>query len=431
VKGGLWDLLRPPVKGMAAVLLVALGAAIISGQAGVWRNTVEDRDAQDFGIFLTSVRHAVNGRSLYTPTVYHTGNRPYYRRRTAVRSVTGPVTGPPNLNLPHTHLFLLPFAAISNRAALRVWTVASIAVFGLVSWRSLRALAWRLPPLAWLALAVFLMAWGPAAAFSLTAQVSLLLMGPVTAAWLAERSGRSASAGAWLGLAAAIKPFLFLFVPYFVLRRDWVALRALATTTALMVGLGLLVFGPSAYMEWFAQLPRVSWGGHYLNASILSVMERLFGTSAYAGLIRQRGFVLPLALLSAVVVGLLTFRRVSKAPGSAAATDREWAAVLLASLLISPLGWVYYLWIALWPMAAAIGHAQPWRHLRRIDLLLVPGLAGWLWFGKMTEWGQPHPLATATLASMYFWALLSLWTWTISGLDRVASQVDTDFIRPT
>jgi len=30
-------------------------------------------------------------------------------------------------------------------------------------------------------------------------------------------------------------------------------------------------------------------------------------------------------------------------------------------------------------------------------------------------WGQPSVLASATFASMYFWALLSLWLWTLSG----------------
>jgi Glycosyltransferase family 87 len=403
---------------MAAVVLIAIGAATLSGQADVWRNTVEVRDAQDFGIFLTSVRHAMAGRSLYTPTVYPA--RTTYRRARRARPVTGPVTGPPNLNLPHTHLFLLPLAWMSTRAALRIWTMASFLVFAWAAWRSLSVLNWRLPLLGWLTLAVYLLAWGPAAAFSLTAQVSLLLMGPVTAAWLAARSGRSARAGGWLGLAAAIKPFLFLFVPYFLIRRDWGALRALAITTALMVGIGLAVFGADAYREWMIQLPKVSWGGHYLNASIFSVTERLFGRSDYGQVARQSAIAVPLAIVACALVGAMCLGHIHRMPSSIVAIDREWAMLLLGSLLLSPLGWVYYVWIALWPVAASIGHAQPWRRRQLVDLLLVPGLAGWIWFGKMTEWGQPSLLATATLASMYFWALLSMWLWTvnISGVPR-------------
>jgi alpha-1,2-mannosyltransferase len=404
---------------MAAVLLVALGAAIISGQAGVWRNTVEDRDAQDFGIFLTSVKSFAEGHSLYGSV--KTRNLTQYR------------SGQLNLNLPHTHLFLLPLAGLAPRTALLTWTVASVFVVALCAWNSLRALRWRLPALAWLALAVYLLSWGPAAAFSLTAQLSLLLAGPVTAAWLAARRGDRARAGAWLGLAAAAKPFLFLFVPYLMLKRDWRALGALLLAATATVLAGVLVFTPEAYREWFAQLSRITWGTHYFNASIAGAAERLLGRSFYTGMGRHPWLEIAIVAPATIVIAAVTLARAGRPRPveRARSTDVEWAAILLAALLISPLGWVYYLWIALWPVAATIGHAQPWRHLRRVDLLLVPGLSGWLWFGKMTEWGQPHPLATATLASMYFWALLSLWTWTVSGLDRAAWQVDTDFIRPT
>lgn len=406
---GLWELLRPPLQGLAGVLLLAVGAAIVSGQIIVWHNTVYDRDAQDFGIFLTSVRHAVAGRSLYTPTIDRAS--PSFRRMRMKRYSASPVTGPPNLNLPHTHLFLLPLAFVSTRTALRVWTFASFVVFVGVGWRSLRVLHWDLPVLAWLALAVYVLAWAPAAAFSLTAQVSLLLMGPVTAAWLAARSGRAGQAGAWLGLAAAIKPFLFLFVPYFLIRRDWAALRAMAIVTTVLVAAGIVVFGPGAYREWLLQLPNVSWAGHYLNASIFSVVERLFGRAGYGQFTSERNLVLPIALIGCALVATVTFGYLRRSSEGIAAIDREWAALLLASLLISPLGWSYYLWIAVWPVAASIGHAGPWGSRRPADFLLVPGLACWLWYGKMTEWGQPSPLATVTFASMYFWALLSLWLW--------------------
>jgi hypothetical protein len=41
----------------------------------------------------------------------------------------------------------------------------------------------------------------------------------------------------------------------------------------------------------------------------------------------------------------------------------------------------------------------------------------------MTEWGQPSLLATATLASMYFWALLSMWLWTVNSIGVPREQI--------
>jgi Glycosyltransferase family 87 len=411
VRGGLWELLRPPLQGVAGVLLVAIGAAIISGQVVLWRNTIDDRDAQDFGIFLTSVRTFAAGGSLY-PAAASIRNRTLYR------------TGQLNLNLPHTHLILMPLVGLTPQTALTIWVGASIIVIVLCALAVLQALRWRLPALWWLAIGVYLLAWGPAAAYSLTAQISLLLAGPVTAAWISLRHGRHGRAGAWLGLAAAIKPFLFLFVPYFAIRRDWRALQTFALAAATIVAAGILVFGLDAYREWASQLPRIDWATHYFNASIAGLAQRVFGRSYYAS--ARHVWIEAMVMLAAMAaVTSVSFRRIAqrRAAEGVDSIDLDWAVLLLASLLLSPLGWVYYLWIALGPLAAAIGHSRFWQAPRRADLLLVPGLAGWLWFGKMTGWGQPNVLATATLASMYFWALLSLWLWV--SINRANTECET------
>ena len=103
-----WVLLRPAATGLAAAVLVALIAGVLSGHLGVWRNTIVERHAQDFGIFLASARHDLAGRSLYTPP----------------RLPTAPADRPDlalNLNLPHTMLLVWPLAYLSDRAALDVW----------------------------------------------------------------------------------------------------------------------------------------------------------------------------------------------------------------------------------------------------------------------------------------------------------------------
>ena len=389
------------MAGAAAAVLLALAGGLLAGHAGVWRNTIQDRGAQDFGIFFTSVRHAVAGRSLYTPT--------RLRSRTGRRFTTGP----PNLNLPHSLVLLLPLAHLSPRAALTVWLAASLAAALWCAWAALRALRWRPPWLAALALAVYLLAWAPSAAFSLTAQVSFLLAWPVCAAWLAFRGGRPGRAGVWLGLAIALKPFLGLFVPYLLLRRDRRALAGCAAGIAAMVGLGAAVFGPGAYVEWLQQLPHVSWAGHFLNASWFAVVERALGDTEFASTGRAPMAAWLLSVAGAVGIAVVTFARIRPPADAPAAIDREWVCVLLAALLMSPLGWVYYVWIALWPLVALLAARAPWRAPAWRDLWLVPGVTGWLWWGRMTEWGQPHPLATLTLASMYFWALLALWIWAL------------------
>ena len=400
-----WELLRPPATGLAAAVLLALIAAVLAGQLGVWRNTVVDRDAQDFGIFLTSARHDLAGGSLYAPA----------RLR---RVTTAYQTAPLNLNLPHTMLLVWPLAHLSDRTALCVWMAFGLVLGAWASLASVRALGWRIRLLPALLVILYLVAWAPSAAFTLTAQISFYVMAPVCAAWLACRRGDSTRAGVWLGVAAAMKPFLLVFAPYLLLRRDRRALVAMLGVMAACVAVGVAVFGPRAYVEWLAQLPRVTWGAHYMNASFMGVLQRTIGRSTYAVITRAPAFVLPLAVCLALVVGAVTLTRVARARPEPQRSDGDWAALLLAALLMSPLGWNYYLWIAVWPLAALLAHQAPWRQPTLRDLWLLPGLAGWLWWGKMTEWGQPHVLGTLTAGSLYFWALLSLWIWTTGALRR-------------
>jgi hypothetical protein len=211
-----------------------------------------------------------------------------------------------------------------------------------------------------------------------------------------------------------MKPFLLIFLPYFVLRRDRQALVGMAGALGAVFAIGVVVFGVDSYVEWAGQMPRITWSSHYLNASFMGILQRCFGRSYLALVAKAPALVLPLATLLSLVVAGVTFRALARA--GRARVDAEWTALLLASLLISPLGWNYYLWIALWPAAALVAERAPWRHPRPRDLWLAGGLAGWLWWGNMTMWGQPHPLATATFGSMYFWALLSMWRWTIATL---------------
>jgi hypothetical protein len=102
-------------------------------------------------------------------------------------------------------------------------------------------------------------------------------------------------------------------------------------------------------------------------------------------------------LIGAGVVGvvtLLTLRRTRD-------TDVVFASTTLASLLVSPLGWVYYLWLV---FPGALGR---WRqHTPRVAvaglaLLMIPLVILW--------WFQPSGLATMTLGSVYSWGTLSLW----------------------
>src|SRR5690606_5483873 len=120
----------------------------------------------------------------------------------------------------------------------------------------------------------------------------------------------------WLGLAAAVKPFLLVFVPYWILRREWRALAAASVSGGLFVLAGIVVFGAQAYVEWLRQLPDVSWAGHYLNASWQGLVQRAFGLSDYAPVVDWPRLVAPLGIAGAIAIGIATLWLTTRRTGA-------------------------------------------------------------------------------------------------------------------
>jgi hypothetical protein len=143
----------------------------------------------------------------------------------------------------------------------------------------------------------------------------------------------------------------------------------------------------------------VTWVWAVMNGSIFAPVARLWLTKESAfgftpdleGAMRI-GWLLALPIL---VIGLVTAWRSSN-------PDRSVLVVILTSLLASPLGWVYYYWIALGPFAVLRKQAG----VRRTALL-----AGvWLVFPYYWLWPNDSMVFALTLGSAYTWSLLTAWT---------------------
>jgi hypothetical protein len=167
----------------------------------------------------------------------------------------------------------------------------------------------------------------------------------------------------------------------------------------LLLTAGVAVFGAQSYLEWMAALRDVTWVWAVMNGSIFAPVARLwlgdesaFGFTPDLDGAMRIGYILALPVL---VVGLLTAWRSSN-------PDKSVLVVILTCLLASPLGWVYYYWIALGPFAALRQHAVA----RRVALL-----AGvWLVFPYYWLWPSDSRVFALTLGSAYTWSLLTAWT---------------------
>jgi hypothetical protein len=391
-------------RASAALVLLTL----ILWNAWVAHTMVTRLQMSDFRIFYLSARAQLEGRDMYDlPSELQT-----YAGRTLRSTLV-------NLNPPHFQLLLLPLALVPAGVALGLWAVVSLLCLG----GSLYVIARELDlkpswPNCWRA-AIWLLAFAGMGAVLATGEMSFLLSLPLTLAWAAARRERWSRAGIYLGLAMSLKLFLLIFIPYFVLRRRLAAAAASCAAASACFVAGVLIFGPSSYWSWLSQLASVSWAWRSANASVLGILTRSLSENPhFTPFTGAPELVLPLWLPAVAIVGVLTLVVVTF-DRTESAVDRAFALLLSAALLISPLGWIYYLWLGLGPFAAlalnwrngagrnpqeASAAAARWR--QRFLILAVPGL---VWPHFATFAFQPHAWATPLLASAYFWSAAALW----------------------
>lgn len=392
---------------------IAMLMALIAWNAWIAFVMVTRLEMGDFRIFYLSARAQIEGRDMYQlPSELQT-----YAGRTLRLTLV-------NLNPPHLQLLLLPLGLVPAGVALGLWATVSFLCLGC----SLSVIARELNVApSWssgVRVATWLLAFAGMGVVVGTGEVSFVLLLPFTLAWVAARQGGWNRAASYLGLVMSVKLFLLVFIPYFVLKRRLRAALVSAGVAAAIFGVGALVLGTDIYASWIAQLSSVHWAWRSANASLLGILTRsLEENPHFTPLTVAPALVLPFWVTAASIVAVVTLATLTF-DRTHVAVDRAFALLLAAALLISPLGWIYYLWLGLGPFAAL---ARTWREKtvdglacwrQRFLFIAVPGLA-WPHFGTFAF--QPRAWATVLLASTYSWSLIALWC---------ASALDAWVVKP-
>jgi hypothetical protein len=375
------------VAGFVALLLIPLVFDVLLAR---W---MLSHDMSDFGKFYYTTRFFLERQDLYaqSPATLHAVSPGEWRQFT-------------NMNPPHFHLLVIPFALWGPAVALAGWTTASLISLYLSVRIVVGNLGWfRLSP--WRAgLVLFCgFAWVGTGSLIVTGQLSWLLLWPMTSSWSAMREGRWAKAGALLGFLASVKPFLLLLLVYFIIRRQRSAVFVSLAVFASAFLVGIAVFGSSAHSSWLRSLGGMNWPWAVMNGSLLGFLVRLLSPSpALEPLFRASDMIFLLWLPAALGGITLTVLSILRRPADG---DRAFALLLLAALLFSPLGWVYYTWFLLPPLLAIAKRGLTPRQPALVVLAVVAGL----WPVPLARVGQPSALATLTVGSVYFWGLLAIW----------------------
>ena len=362
----------------------------------------------DFGRLYYAVIAWRGGGGLYSPTI--ASPEPY----------GDIVLEMVNVATPSFHLIVWPFTYLSPSRAF-------------VCWVALNAIAW-----AW-SLRICLREWqvsiSPPAAATLAIGIAIstltsgafetgqyvgLLMLPATLAWREARRGEWAMSGAWLGLLASQKPFAFIFVAWFMWQRRWRGVTTAALATVASVALGEIVFGWGIHLQLQTVLRSdvSTWGWLLLNASTAAPGMRALGPSPTFSHSPHTALMAYGVLGSAAVIGGVTAWRVRHS----ADVDLSWGVLWTAALLMSPIGWTYYLWWATGPLGAAL--IACWQTRPAWRRLLLAAAACFVLPLSTVLIGQPSIAASFTLGSIFTWALIAIWVAVISD-DRLALSPQT------
>jgi hypothetical protein len=207
-----------------------------------------------------------------------------------------------------------------------------------------------------------------------------------TWAWRLARRDRRLQAAAALGVLATMKPFLGMFGLLFIARREWRALGAMAVASLVFLGVAVAVTGTGAFAAWFHALARISWYDVRFNSSALGFLARVWRPDAGA----WAGLALAAAAVSYAVL-----------KSRAASLSRDWLFVFIASLLAAPLGWRYYLCMAIGPLVATLV-SLPVRSP-------AVGLLCLLMISPAIPLATGSRLLLGTLGSIPMWTALAAW----------------------
>jgi Glycosyltransferase family 87/WD40-like Beta Propeller Repeat len=254
-------------------------------------------------------------------------------------------------------------------------------------------------------------------------QYYVVLLAVLTAAcWCAQR-GRNYSAGALVGLAAAIKIFPILLTLHFLRRKNWVALSACLLTCLLALLVSIAVFGWGLHRTYLWQVLPWTMHGEALDpynlasSSLSSLLHRLFIVEPQMNphpaiqapwLFAILHPVLQMAILAPAVLWINTL---SSSPARIAL---EWSALLLAILTLTPLPASYHFTVLILPMAvlcAQLGNSQRWGLLAIvIALYLAVGYPGWNTAptaGWAALWHVKRLYALVLLTSVAFYLIMN------------------------
>ena len=410
----------------------------------------------DFYKFYKSAGFFTEGKSIYTPVPFDPPDAYLARLSEKARATIN--TYHPNLNAPFHTLFILPLGFLPIRVAFWIWSIFSLCLclmaVGLIAYKqafrdyemplysihnqqgilapdSIPTQSHNNRPLMrnqnstdqglldahavpFLILWIICLAYFPSWVNVVTGQFGIFLLGLIVFIWLSARNGKSHLAGIILGIALSAKIFMGLFLIFFAVQRRWKVLFWAISVFIFCNIISLSIFGLHTYKQ---HLELISLSHLYINASwnasFMAFFTRILGGAENIPLIAlpMVAYGLAYSLSCLLTLGLIWCAWPRPRDGSPLVRfDIGYSLTIVAMLLISPFGWMYYFPVLLIPLLVA-WHASSLLQINKSYKFLLVGT--WIlssiptWLINSEETAMNKPIVWFTTSGYYFYALIT------------------------
>lgn len=353
----------------------------------------------------------------------------------------------PYIYPPFFAVLFRPLAQLPYATVRVVWTICNLVCLALSTHLMLRLLKWPFNSLSYAVVTLIALSFPPVALNILVyGQVNVLLLWLLLVTYSYSRNGNTLPqhvvAGFALGIAAGLKVFPAVLIPYFWLRNSRGVAYAAVAILSLTFLVGIAGAGWANTLSFLQQLPHLHVQGQailfWLNDSVSATIQRLFVpysfafhsylmkepvTFTIAPLLHRQSLGVRLGQIANLVVfgvSMVTLLVTWLAYRKENLTDPDLAQGFLVatSLLLLPLSWASTHSLLLLPITLLLmqiklvsSRHQLWFSLLLLAWAFILGHRLWPWLGF---WTNHPPLWTTTLGmlgALFIWLLLLVKLW--------------------
>lgn len=248
--------------------------------------------------------------------------------------------------------------------------------------------------------------------------IETILLALLVAAAVDLSDGRQSRAGAWVGLAAALKVFPGLVLPYFAWRRQWKALAVGSVVAVAATLLALAPYGPGGMLQALHNWATMASSGEsFQGGSIAGLYMQKLGRLGHA----IGGAPASILTLHVLAVGLVVAIIARRPPADD--PPLEVGAVVLLGVLLTPVAWLHTFTLGYLAWAAAVAYPPPFTGRARTVWLAALWIAGVYASTALSALPLPGPLQFLTFHNDTIGALVGLALLLVQRIARVRLAV--------